>query len=185
MALIVGGLFFLGFIPSDDNSSSMEIIFYDADGNELGRSGTILGIQSPPDFEGNIDHLDVVVYFQVTTDIDYNLMTTKCMITIETRLNTITGSVVHSIAEHQLGATNSDESGTFYATYLMSTLLPDNKIESLGKANGWQMYFDAKVTTAVSMDRVDSKVVEDTCGTQLTLAWVEDGLTLESWFGNW
>ena len=184
MVLVVGGLFFLGFIPSGDNSSSMEIIFYDADGNELGRSGTILGIQSPS-FEGDIHSLEVVVYFQVTTDMDYTLMTSKCFMSIETTVNTMSGGVAHSIAEHQLGATNSEESGTFYATYLMSTLLPDNKIESLGKANGWLMNFDAKVTTTVGLDGYDSAVVEDTCGTQLTLAWVADTLTLESWFGNW
>ena len=184
MVVIVGGLFFLGFIPlGNDNSSSMEIIFYDDDGNELGRSDNILGIQSPS-FEGNIYSLEIVVYFQVTTDIDYTFITSRCDMSIETVLNTMTGSTAHTIAEHRLGAINSDESGTFYATYLMSTLLPDSKIESTGKENGWMMYFDAKVTSQVGSGASDITEVTDTCGTTLTLVW-EDGLTLESWFGDW
>jgi hypothetical protein len=184
MGLIVGGLFFMGFIPpADDNSASMEIIFYDADGNELGRSNDILGIQSP-DFVGNIDTLDIVVYFQVTTDIDYHLISTKCFLTVETRLNTMTGSIVHTVAEHQLGVNNVDESGTFYATYSMTTLLPANKIDSTGKTYGWTMCFDAVVKTTVLEGSETVSTIDDTCGTTLTLVW-EDGLTLESWFGDW
>jgi len=79
IVLVVGGLFLLGFIPMvDSNDANMEIIFYDVDGNELGRSDSklaIFGIQSP-DFEGNIHTLDVVVHFKVTTDIDYSLIAT-------------------------------------------------------------------------------------------------------------
>jgi len=187
MVVVVGGLFFMGFIPPiEDNSTSMEIIFYDADGNELGRSDSklsIFGIQSPG-FEGNIHSLEIVVYFQVTTDIDYSLIATGCFLSVETRLNTQTAGIVHSIAEHRLGAVNSDESGTFYATYLMSTLLPDSKIDAAGKQYGWMMYFDAVVKTSVSESSTEISTVEDTCGTTLTLAW-EDGLALDSWFGDW
>lgn len=188
IALIIGGIFLIGFlIPDSGNATDMEIIFYDVDGNELGRSNTelsILGIQSPG-FAGDIYSLDVVVYFQVTTNIDYTAIATACYLTIETRLNTMTSGIVHTIAEHRLGAINSDESGTFYANYLMSTLLPDSKIESSGKENGWMMYFNARVHTGVSSVGNPIIDVEDTCGTTLALTWDADRLELESWFGDW
>lgn len=190
LIMVVGGLLLMGFIPSlDDNSSNMEIIFYDEDGNELGRADdtfSIFGIQSPS-FEGNIHSLQVVVYFQVTTDIDYTLMSSKCLLSVKTSVNTLSPSrmgVIHTVAEHQLGALNTDESGTFYATYLMETLLPESKLDET-KDVGWKMEFSAKVTTSVAVDRVDSRTVEDTCGTTLTLTWVADSLAVESWFGNW
>ena len=141
IALVIGGLFLLGYIPlGDDNSANMEIIFYDADGNELGRTNTLslFGIQQPG-IEGDIHSLDVVVYFKVTTDIDYTYVTSRCDMSITTRLNTQTAGIVHSIDEHRLGAINSDLEGTFSANYLMSTLLPESQIESMGKQYGWTM----------------------------------------------
>ena len=188
--LVVGALFLTGIIPiGDSNAAYMEITFYDADGNELGKADdslSIFGIQSP-EFTGDIYSLDVVVYFDVTTDMDYTIMTSKCLLSVKTEVNTLSPTrmgVVHTIAEHQLGATNSDESGSFYATYLMSTLLPDSKIDA-DKDIGWKMYFNAKVTTTVGLDGYDSEVVEETCGTTLILTWVESTLVLEAWFGDW
>jgi len=186
IAIVFGGLFLLGFIPGDNTAGDMEIIFYGEDGNELGRTDTRLatfGIQSP-DFEGNIHSLEVVVYFTVTTEIDYAWITTGCWLTVVTRLNTISAGIVHTVEEHRLGAVNKDLSGTFYATYLMSFLLPDNKIEATGKANGWGMSFNARLETEVGSGIETIKSVEDTCGTSLSLTW-EDGLALESWFGDW
>jgi len=189
LAIVLGGLFLMGYIslPGPGNTSDMEIIFYDADGNELGRTDTrlaLFGVQSP-DFVGNIHSLEVVVYFEVTTDIDYAWITTGCWLTVVTRLNTPTAGIVHTIDEHRLGAVNTDESGTFYATYLMETLLPDNKIEAIGKANGWSMSFNARLETEVGSGIETIKSVEDTCATSLSLVWKEDGLTLVSWFGDW
>lgn len=186
LGVLLGALFFLGFIPGTGAGSDMEIIFYDADGNELGRSDTrlaLFGIQSP-DFVGNIHTLEVVVYFEVTTDLDYAWITTGCWLTVVTRLNTISAGIVHTVEEHRLGAVNTDLSGTFYATYQMSDLLPDNKIEATGKANGWGMSFSARLETEVGSGIDTIKAVQDTCGTSLSLVW-EDGLTLQSWFGDW
>lgn len=186
MALVLGGLFLLGYIPlPDDNDSSMEIIFYDADGNELGRTDTLslFGIQQPG-IEGDIHSLDVVVYFKITTDIDYAHVTSWCDMSIETVVNTYSASVVHIITEHRLGALNTDLEGSFYATYLMSTLLPDNKIESVGKEYGWMMYFDATVTSSI-VGEDDGMEVTDTCGTTLALVWSEGTASVDSWFGDW
>ena len=188
IAVIVVGLLLLGVISiGDSNAAEMEIIFYDADGNELGRSDTglsIFGIQGPG-FEGDIHSLDVVVYFKVTTDIDYTYISSRCDLTIVTTLNTISGGHVHTVAEHKLGATNTDLDGSFYATYLMSTLLPDSAIESVGKENGWSMSFNAKVASNLGYGANDEIRLEDTCGTTLSLFWGEASATLDSWFGNW
>ena len=187
IALLLVGLFVMGYISiPDDNDSNMEIIFYDEDGNELGRSDSklgILGVQSPS-FTGDIYSLDVVVYFQVTTDIDYASITTGCYLTITTRLDMERADILHQITEHRLGAYNSDESGTFSANYLMSTLLPDSKIDNDGRNFGWAMYFEARVHTSL-IKGGDIVEVEDSCGTTLKLAWVADTLKLESWFGDW
>jgi hypothetical protein len=178
----------MGYIPIDDRvGSDMEIIFYGADGNELGRTDTRLGLFGirSPDFVGDIVSLQVVVYFQVTTDItDYAWMTTGCWLTVVTRLNTITAGLVHTIDEHRLGAVNTDMSGTFYNTYQMSFLLPDSEIEATGRANGWTMAFNARLETEVGSGIETIKSAQDTCGTTLTLTW-EDGLYLDSWFGDW
>ena len=186
LAIILGGLFLFGFISGDSAASDMEIIFFDEDGNELGRTDTrlgVFGIQSPA-FEGNIHSLEVVVYFSVITDIDYAWITTGCWLTVVTRLNTVSAGIVHTVEEHRLGAVNTDLSGTFYATYLMSFLLPDSKIEATGIANGWGMSFNARLETEVGSGIETIKSVQDTCGTSLSLTW-EEGLALESWFGDW
>ncbi len=188
--LVVGGLLLTGIIPTpDDNTSYMEITFYDADGNELGKADdtlSIFGIRSP-DILGDkdIDHLDVVVYFKITTDVDYTYTTSRCDMSIETRLNTYSGGIVHTIAEHRLGAINSDLEGTFYATYLVSTLLPDSKIDSAGKEYGWTMKFSATVTSQVGYDASDNIEATDTCGITLTLFWNEGTVSVEAWFGDW
>ena len=183
--LVVGGLLLTGIIPlPESNDSSMEIIFYDAAGNELGKAEPTLGIQSPS-FSGDIYSLEVVVYFKVTTDVDYTYITTTCLLTIVTRLNTMTSSIVHTIGEHRLGAINSDAEGTFSATYLMATLLPDSKIEASGKTNGWQMDFDARVKASIGRTGEVAIPMEDTCGTTLNLVWAEPAVQLESWFGDW
>ena len=187
IAVIVVGLLLLGFIPlGDSNASDMEIIFYDADGNELGRTDTLslFGIQRDG-IEGDIHSLDVVVYFKVTTDIDYTYISSRCDLTIVTTLNTQPGGHVHTVAEHKLGATNTDLDGSFYATYLMSTLLPDSAIESVGKEYGWSMSFNAKVASNLGYGANDEIRLEDTCGTRLSLTWGEASATLDSWFGNW
>jgi len=185
IVLVVGGLLLTGIIPlPDSNASHMEIIFYDAEGNELGKAEPALGIQSPS-FTGDIHSLDVVVYFKVTTDADWSYITTTCLLTIVTRLDTIQGSIVHTISEHRLGAINSDAEGTFYATYLMSTLLPDSKIDAAGKESGWVMRFDARVLASIGRTGEIPIPAEDTCATSLQLVWAEPTVQLESWFGDW
>lgn len=187
LAVVLGGLFLFGFIPGDSSGSDMEIIFYDADGNELGRTDTrlsTLGIRAEG-FEGDIYSLKVVVYFRVTTDIDYIGIDTRCWLTVITREGSSPrGTVAHSVAEHRLGPANTDLEGTFYDTYLMSDLLPASAITEAGKLGSWYMRFSARVETTVGKQDGTTKTVEDTCGTTLILSWVE-GLELESWFGNW
>ena len=191
IVLVVGGLLLSGIIPlPETNASSMELIFYDADGNELGKTdGTlgIFGIQSPDLEPGDIHSIDVVVYFKLTTDIVYTSITSKCDLSVKTEVNTLSPTrmgVVHTVAEHQLGAINSDLEGTFYANYLMSTLLPDSKTDA-DKDIGWKMYFNAKVTSVIWQGTTDNIIVEDTCVTTLILSWAEPSVVLESWFGNW
>lgn len=186
LAIVLGGLFFLGFIPGEGANSDMEIIFYDADGNELGRTDTRMatfGIQNSG-FVGDIHSLEVVVYFEVVTDIEYAWITTGCWLTVVTRVRSPSGGIVHTVDEHRLGAVNTDESGTFYATYQMSELLPAAAITEAQKQWGWNMAFSARLETEVGSGTTTIKSVTDTCGTTLLLDWVET-LTLNSWFGDW
>ena len=188
IVLVVGGLLLSGVVPlPETNASNMEIIFYDADGNELGRTDTklsLLGIQNPG-FTGDIHSLDVVVYFKVTTNSEPNYITSTCLLTIKTESNTRYGGVVNTVVEHRLGAINSDAEGSFYATYLMSQILPDDRIDAIGLESGWTVYFDATVKSNVGIDATETLNLEDTCGTTLAISWVADSATLESWFGNW
>lgn len=186
LAVIIGGLFFLGFVPGTGAGSDMEIIFYDAEGNELGRTDTRLstfGIQRDG-FEGDIHSLFVCVYFEVTTDIDYGWITTGCWLTVVTRVASPTAGIVHTVDEHRLGAVNTDESGTFYATYLMSDLLPAAAITEDQKQWGWSMGFSARLETDLGFASEETHTVSDTCGTTLRLVWSET-LVLDSWFGDW
>ena len=182
LAVVLGGLFFLGVISVDANDPTMDITFYDVDGKELGAISTtslsLFGIRRAG-FEGDIHSLEVVVYFTVTTDIEYVGVDTRCWLEVVTTLNTITGGHVHTVAEHRLGPPNTDLEGTFYNTYLMSDLLPASAIEATGKANGWNMKFNARLETLIGLPDGTTRSVDDTCGLGLALTWVE-GLELES-----
>lgn len=193
IALVIGGLFLLGYIPlGDDNSANMEIIFYDVDGNELGRTNTLslFGIQQPG-IEGDIHSLDVVVYFKVTTNIDYESILSACLLTITTSTNmgAERSEKVHEVSEHILGVASSDLEGSFSDTYLMSDLLPESAITAEGKENGWLMKFAARVGTYIDVTIPTGEPdAEDTCGTTLTLNWVADevpSVSVDSWFGDW
>jgi len=189
IVLVVGALFLTGIIPlPESNTSSMEIIFYDAEGNELGRTDTrlsIFGIQNPG-FEGDIYSLEVVMYFTVTTNADVAASASVGWLEIRTEANIREPYVVYSIAEHSLGARNTDLEGTFYATYLMETLLPESMMTQECKDGaGWIMYFDGKVVTSIESTQGDRITAEDTCKTTLSIQWVESTLSVESWFGGW
>jgi hypothetical protein len=189
LAVIVGALLFFGFIPSEASNSEMEIIFYDAEGNELGRTDTrlaILGIRADG-FEGDIYSLKIVVYFTVTTDIDYIGIDTRCWLTVVTTPNNPYASPVHTVAEHRLGWANTDLEGSFYRTtneghYLMEELLPAAAITESAKAIGWNMVFTGRLETSIGRQDGTIATVEDTCGTNLVLSWTEQ-LELDSWFG--
>lgn len=191
LALVLGGLFFMGYIPlpGDKNASYMEIIVYDVDGNELGRTDTrlsIFGIQQEG-VEGDIYSLKIVVYFTVTTDINYQRVATKCFLEVDVTPRAYGASSIHSIDEHLLGPANTDLEGSFYRAtnnghYLMEELFPAAKITESAKADGWVMTFDARLETDVIRQDGTMAEVEDTCSTHLILVWVEH-LELESYFG--
>lgn len=189
IAIVVAGALVLGtiYVVSVTDASHMEIIFYDADGDEIGRTDTRIitfGIRQDGEI-ADIHSLKVVVYFKVTTDIDYIGIDTRCWLEVVTNLNTITGGHVYTLAEHRLGWANTDLEGSFYRTtneghYLMSELLPSDMIESTGMANGWGMHFNARLTTTIGRQDGTTKTVDDDCGTTLTLVWSET-LDLDSW----
>jgi hypothetical protein len=182
LALFLGALFLMGAIPVEDNNVSMDITFYDADGNELGKATTtgfsMFGIRRAG-VEGDIHSLKVAVSFTVTTDIENIGVVTKAYLGVVTRLNTITGGLVHEIAEEYMGQSNELEA-TIEVTYLMSHLLPADKIEATGKANGWKMKFNARLETVLTRPDWTQKTVEDTCGIMLDLSWSEQ-LALDSY----
>ena len=190
IVMVIGGLFLISFVipPDDIPVSSIEIVFYDEDGNELGRTDTrlsILGIQNPG-FEGDIYSLEVVMYFKVTTSVDVAAIASAGWLEIRTEANIREPYVIHSIAEHSLGARNTDLEGTFYATYLMETLLPEAKMTDECKDGaGWIMYFDGKVVTSIESTQGERINAEDTCKTTLSLQWVGSTLSVDSWFGDW
>ena len=188
----VAALVVVLFLPMliQNNASSMDITFYDKDGNVLGKANSAgvlgLGIHGEG-IEGEIYSLKVVVYFRVTTDIDYSNVNTYCWLEVVTTLDTITGGHVHTVPKHSLGVVNTDLEGSFYRTteaghYYMAELLPDSAIEDTGKANGWNMKFSAWVETTVRRSDGTYREIADTCGITLKLTWVEN-LELESWVG--
>ena len=197
--IVVGIIVFLALIvlPTmlvPPEATGMRITFYDAEGNELKTidSGTksflpFLAIHGEG-IEGPIYSLKIIVYFKVTTDIDYIGIDTRCWIEVVT-VAAQTGSAVYTLAEHRLGWANTDLEGTFYRTtneghYLMSELLPPDKITEAAKLYGWQMSFNARIETSVGRQDGTIATVDDTCGIVLMLTWVET-LTLDSWFGDW
>jgi len=182
LAVILVAAFILGVVPGDSNTSSMDITFYDADGNELGTATTtglsMFGIRRAG-LEGDIFSLVVAVHYTVTTDIANIGVVTKAYLGIITRLNTITAGLVHEIPEEYVGQNNVLD-GSIEVTYLMSALLPASAIEATGKANGWSMNFNARLETTLTRPDWTQKVVEDTCGIGLSLTWSEQ-LVLDSY----
>lgn len=183
LALFLGAWFvFSGGLPFEGNDASMDITFYDADGNELGKATTgglsMFGIRRDG-VEGDIFSLVVAVHYTVTTDMENIGVVTKAYLGVVTRLNTITAGLVHEIPEGYMGQNNVLE-GTIEVEYLMSTLLPADKIEITGKTNGWSMVFNARLETTLTRPDWTQKVVEDTCGLGLSLTWSEQ-LVLDSY----
>lgn len=182
VALVIGGLFLMGAIPVEDSNVSMDITFYDVDGNELGKATTagfsMFGIRRPG-VEGDIHFLTVAISFTVTTDIENIGVVTKAWVGVVTRLNTITGGLVHEIAEEYVGR-SAELEDTLEVTYLMSYLLPASAIESTGKANGWKMSFNARLETVLTRPDWTQRTVEDTCSIKLDLSWSEQ-LNLDSY----
>jgi hypothetical protein len=182
VAIILGAMFFF-VLPKEGSSASMDIIFYDADGNEIGTATTtgfsIFGIRRPG-VAGDIHSLKVSISYVVTTDIEYNVISTMGWLEVVTTLNTMTGGHVYTLDEHRIGSASSELEGIFEHTYLMDDLLPPDMIESVGKANGWNMKFNGRVKTSVSLGDGEWRYVEDTCGISLTLTW-EEQLELESY----
>lgn len=189
--VVLAGLFFLGFTPAEDIGSYMEITFYDEDGNELGKISNqfaIFGIQREG-IEGDVYSLKPVVYFKVTTDIDYIALYTWCWLEIVTRVRSPTAGIVYTFPEASLGPANTDEEGSFYRStrdghFLMSELLPTNMITEPQKEWGWNMQFNARLkTTARRQDGTDKSIEANVPSTTLILNWVET-LGVEGWFGN-
>ena len=176
LVVILGGLFLMGIIPAEGANSAMDITFYDADGNELGKAttgGLTLGIRTV-DGAVDIHHIDVVVSYLVTTNIDYLEMRTYCYLEVVTAINDVQhNDVVHTVAEHQVGGSKTGLENTFEATYLMSDLLPDNKVDEYGKTYGWLMSLNARVMTILDLEDGTQREAEDTCGIALSLVWFE------------
>lgn len=176
LVVLLGGLWYLGVIPAEGASSAMDITFYDADGNEIGKAttgGLALGIRTV-DGAVDIHHIDVAVSYVVTTNIEYLAIYTYCYLEVVTAVNDVQhDDVVHTVAEHQMGSPNSDLSGTFEATYLMSDLLPDSAIDQYGELHGWKMSFNARVWTILDLADGTQREAEDTCGIALILVWFE------------
>lgn len=176
LVVLLGALFFFGVIPAEGASSSMDITFYDADGNELGKAttgGLTLGIRTL-DAVADAHHIDIVVGYIVTTNIDYLEMRTYCYLEVVTAVNDVQyNDVVHTVAEHQVGSSKLGLENTFEATYLMSELLPDSAIDEFGKTYGWLMSFNARVKTTIDLEDGAQREAEDTCGIVLTLTWVD------------
>lgn len=189
LVLFLGALFIFSVLPAEDSSSSLEITFYDAEGNELGIATTGLSIFAVrgSGFEGDIHSLLVRVGFQVVTNLEYREMYTYCYLAVETAVNDAQyGDAVHTVAEHQMDSGETGLEGTFEHTYFMSELLPTNAIDEYGKLYGWIMSFAVRVHTTVDLDDGTQRDVEDTCGIDLTLTWYEDvpeeeELSVSSW----
>lgn len=183
LAVIVGAwVIFAGLPVVDGTAANMDITFYDADGKELGVATTtglsIFGIRREG-IEGDIHSLKVVVHYTVTTDIENIGVVTKAYLGVVTRLNTITAGLVHEVEEQYMGQNNVLE-GSIEVTYLMSALLPADKIEVTGKENGWTMSFNARLETTLTKPDWSQVVVTDTCGLGLSLTWSEQ-LDLDSY----
>lgn len=189
-------LFIIPAMQPEAETSNMLITFYDEDGNELGEAYSVLPLNPfaihGEGIEGAIHSLKIVVYFKVTTDIAYIGIDTRCWLTVVT-VAARTGSAVHTVAEHRLGWANTDLEGSFYRTtaeghYLMSELLPADKITEAAKVDGWQMKFTARVETTIGLPEghpeYPAKMVSSTSSLTLMLTWVEI-LGVESWFGDW
>lgn len=176
LVVLLGALFLFGVIPAEGSSSSMDITFYDADGNELGvaRTGlSIFGIRTAG-FEGDVYSVKVAVSYVVTTNMEYLEMRTYCYLEVVTAVNDVQyNDVVHTVAEHQMGSSKLGLENTFEATYLMSELLPESKVDEVGKDYGWLMSFNARVKTTIDLEDGTQRDAEDTCGLVLTLTWVD------------
>lgn len=182
LGVIVGAMLIFGALTVEGTAADMDITFYDADGNELGVATTtdfsIFGIRREG-IAGDIHSLKIVVHFTVTTDIENIGVVTKAYLGVVTRLNTMSAGLVHEIPEEYMGQANVLE-GSIEVIYLMSTLLPADKIEATGKANGWTMSFNARLETTLTRPDFSQAVVEDTCGLGLSLTWSEH-LDLDSY----
>ena len=176
LVVVLGGLWYMGVFPAEGASSAMDITFYDADGNEIGKAttgGLALGIRT---VDGAVDvhHIDIAVSYVVTTNMEYLEMRTYCYLEVVTAINDVQyGDVVHTVTEHQMGSSKLGLENTFTATYLMSELLPDSKIDQYGELYGWLMSFNARVKTTIDLEDGTQREAEDTCGIVLTLTWVD------------
>lgn len=184
LAIVLGGLFLMGYITIPEaNASDMDITFYDVNGEELGKATTtglsIFGIRRAG-FEGDIYSVKVAVHFTVTTDINYTGIETKVWLEVDTKINFAVPVEVHRVDEHLMGSSVKLED-TIEATYLMSELLPDSAIEAAGKANGWKMAFSARLKSVVGLPDGDTREVDDTCGITLDLTWSVSELNLDSY----
>lgn len=177
-------IFIVPALQPEGTGSDMDITFYNADGNELGKATTTLfglGIQTSG-FEGDVYSVKVAVSFEVTTTMDYAAMYTYCYLQIVTEHDMQYSEIVNDIPKHQMDTSKTGLTGTFEATYLMSTLLPANKIDELGKTEGWKMPFLASVETMLDLEDGTQRDVSDACSIILYLTWFEDILSVDSWF---